>query len=323
MDFISENEQEYYEILEDIIMENGEINASERNILNKRKEKYNISDERANEIELIFAKELINDKKYKIASKYLIGLVREYPNNIENKLLLVKVFGKIKKYKKAIKILHSIINSYDDTNDEYWYWLSKLFYKEMNFEKEFKTEKEQNELYNNYKFCLTQAFKLNHDNIDYLKEFLDLYAHSMYDKNIEDLFLLLISKEPNNPENYIKYSKYMRFADADAKKSREMLLYALDLFPDSGLICSELSDLFYILHTKESYQEAANLLERAVELNYHPIICLYSLVEIFTEKLKDKNKAIEYYNKMISIDPSDEYVSEAKKYIDNFNRYGY
>lgn len=55
MNFNSNEEKEYYELLADLL-ENGEISDSERNILNKRKEKYSISDSRANEIEE-FAKE--------------------------------------------------------------------------------------------------------------------------------------------------------------------------------------------------------------------------------------------------------------------------
>ncbi|PTY40844.1 hypothetical protein [Brachyspira hampsonii] len=48
--FNTEDEEEYYELLEDML-EDGIIDESERSLLNKRKDKYGISDERAKEFE--------------------------------------------------------------------------------------------------------------------------------------------------------------------------------------------------------------------------------------------------------------------------------
>ena len=49
MENLTNEEKDYYELLVDLL-DNGEISDSERNILNKRKEKYSISDRRASEI---------------------------------------------------------------------------------------------------------------------------------------------------------------------------------------------------------------------------------------------------------------------------------
>ena len=51
---LTKEENYYYNILEDMLF-NGDIDESERNILNKRKEEFKISDSRAKELE-VFAK---------------------------------------------------------------------------------------------------------------------------------------------------------------------------------------------------------------------------------------------------------------------------
>ena len=55
--FETEGEKDYYNILE-YMLEDGIIDESERNILNKRKEKYQISDSRAKELEYFAKKEI-------------------------------------------------------------------------------------------------------------------------------------------------------------------------------------------------------------------------------------------------------------------------
>ena len=50
MEFNSKEEENYYGLLEDML-EDGIIDESERSLLNKRKDKYGVSDERAKEFE--------------------------------------------------------------------------------------------------------------------------------------------------------------------------------------------------------------------------------------------------------------------------------
>lgn len=61
---LTEQEQNYYEFIIDML-DDGIIDDSERNLLNKRKLKYGISDERAKEIEDLILEELKNKNKPK------------------------------------------------------------------------------------------------------------------------------------------------------------------------------------------------------------------------------------------------------------------
>ena len=62
MENLTNEEKDYYELLVDLL-ENGEISDGERNILNKRKEKYSISDSRASEIEEFAREERLKNLK--------------------------------------------------------------------------------------------------------------------------------------------------------------------------------------------------------------------------------------------------------------------
>ena len=62
MENLTNEEKDYYELLVDLL-DNGEISDSERNILNKRKEKYSISDSRAIEIEEFAKQERLQNLK--------------------------------------------------------------------------------------------------------------------------------------------------------------------------------------------------------------------------------------------------------------------
>lgn len=66
MNFNSEQEKYYYDLLVDML-DDGIIDESERNILNKRKEKYAISDTRAKELEDFAINERLENKKSKVA----------------------------------------------------------------------------------------------------------------------------------------------------------------------------------------------------------------------------------------------------------------
>ena len=59
MEFQSENEKKYYDFLSKTLKD-GVIDDSERKLLNKQKEKYNISDEKALELEEIVRNEYLS-----------------------------------------------------------------------------------------------------------------------------------------------------------------------------------------------------------------------------------------------------------------------
>lgn len=96
MENLTNEEKDYYELLVDLL-DNGEISDSERNILNKRKEKYSISDSRANEIEEFAREERLKNLKpqndsensyYELILDFMEnGIVSESNRKILNKRL--------------------------------------------------------------------------------------------------------------------------------------------------------------------------------------------------------------------------------------------
>lgn len=67
MEFNSKNEKEYYKSVKEMLKDDGIIDDSERDLLDKRKEKYAISDTRAKELEDFAINERLENKKYKVA----------------------------------------------------------------------------------------------------------------------------------------------------------------------------------------------------------------------------------------------------------------
>ena len=96
MENLTNEEKDYYELLVDLL-DNGEISDSERNILNKRKEKYSISDSRASEIEEFAREERLKNLKpqndseasyYELILDFMEnGIVSESNRKILNKRL--------------------------------------------------------------------------------------------------------------------------------------------------------------------------------------------------------------------------------------------
>ena len=67
MEFNSKNKKEYYKSVKEMLKDDGIIDDSERDLLDKRKEKYAISDTRAKELENFAINERLENKKYKVA----------------------------------------------------------------------------------------------------------------------------------------------------------------------------------------------------------------------------------------------------------------
>lgn len=67
MEFNSKNEKEYYKSVKEMLKDDGIIDYSERDLLDKRKEKYAISDTRAKELEDFAINERLENKKFKVA----------------------------------------------------------------------------------------------------------------------------------------------------------------------------------------------------------------------------------------------------------------
>ena len=115
--FETDGEKDYYELLVDML-DDGVIDESERNILNKRKEKYQISDERAKELENI-ASNLFENATINTGNYNTKGILNDYNINIDDNdkecEVNYKFIDKIKENIKAweVKVGHSFISSWD------------------------------------------------------------------------------------------------------------------------------------------------------------------------------------------------------------------
>ena len=136
--FNMEGEEEYYELLMDML-EDGVIDDSERSLLDKRKLKYGISDERAKEFEeniksikgivsssnndlLEEGKSHFNNEKYKEAIECFKKAVKLNPNDANSWNWLGKSYNENGNYEDAIRCLEKAVEL--NPNDAYsWCWL--------------------------------------------------------------------------------------------------------------------------------------------------------------------------------------------------------
>ena len=148
--FNTEGEKEYYELLEDIL-EDGIIDESERSLLNKRKAKYDVSDERAKKFEDYIKsvkgindtvsnnsnKENVNDlseqgisyfydKNYEEAIRCLKRAVELEPNDIYKWNRLGCFYKENGNYEEAIRCLKRVVELEPNDADN-WYSLANFY----------------------------------------------------------------------------------------------------------------------------------------------------------------------------------------------------
>ncbi|MEI0477040.1 tetratricopeptide repeat protein, partial [Brachyspira pulli] len=151
--FNTEGEEEYYELLEDML-DDSTIDESGRNLLNKRKSKYGISDERAEEFENYIksvkginnivsdsanssskenadnlfeqGKSHYNDKNYEESIRCLNKAVELAPNDWINWHWLGTSYNQNGDYEEAIRCLNKAVElNPDDANS--WSWLCECY----------------------------------------------------------------------------------------------------------------------------------------------------------------------------------------------------
>ncbi|MEI0526614.1 tetratricopeptide repeat protein [Brachyspira murdochii] len=219
--FNTEGEEEYYELLMDML-EDGVIDDSERSLLDKRKLKYGISDERAKEFEDYIkdtkgisknilditdvddtilnsyneentndlfeqGKSYYNNGNYKEAIKCLNKAVELNPNDANNWHWLGISYHENEEYSEAIRCLNKAVEL--NPNNEYnWYWLGNSYYK--------------NEEYSEAIRCLNKAVELNPNN-----EYNWYWLGRSYSENKEyseaiRCFKKTVKLNPNNYNNW-------------------------------------------------------------------------------------------------------------------------
>lgn len=213
--FNTEGEEEYYELLEDIL-EDGIIDDSERSLLNKRKSKYGISDERAEEFEdyirtfkevndiisnkknaddlLEQGKSYINDENYEEAIKCFNNAIELDPNDWVSWHWLGRSYGGNGNNEMAMKCLKKAVELNPDDADN-WYWLGYFYFFNIKDDEE------------GIK-CLKKAVELNPDDADNW-ECLGI-CHKI-NENYEDAIMCFkkaVELNPNDVDNLERLGHY-------------------------------------------------------------------------------------------------------------------
>ena len=319
MENLTNEEKDYYELLIDLL-ENGEISDSERNILNKRKEKYSISDSRANEIEEFAREERLKNLKHQNDSESsYYELILDFMENgsvsENNRKILTKRMEKYGITEARAKELE------DFARQEY------LESKKVKFESE--EEKEYYEFIvdlmengdiseNNrkildkrkIKFGISEArakeleefAKSNNSSSsnDLLEEGKTYYNNGEYDKAIE-IFKKTVELNPNEwlNWNWLGRSYYERCNDGDEENAINSLLKAVELNPNGD------SNWYWLGNSYRfngQYDKAIESLLKAVEINPSNADSWHELGRLYHDS-KQYDKAIEPLLKAIELDP--------------------
>ena len=281
MENLTNEEKDYYELLVDLL-ENGEISDSERNILNKRKEKYSISDSRASEIEEFAKQERLQNLKpqndsensyYELILDFMEnGIVSESNRKILNKRLekygITEARAKELEYFAKQEYLESKKVKFESEEEkEYYDFIVDLMENgaiSENSRKILDKRKIKFGISETRAKELEEFAKQNNSasSNDLLEEGKTYYNNGEYDKAIE-IFKKAVELNPDNELNWHwlgpSYNKNGQYQEAI-----NSLLKAVELNPNDYLNWHWLGNSY---NQNGQYQEAINSLLKAVELN--------------------------------------------------------
>ena len=281
MENLTNEEKDYYELLVDLL-ENGEIPDSERNILNKRKEKYSISDSRASEIEEFAKQERLQNLKpqndsensyYELILDFMEnGIVSESNRKILNKRLekygITEARAKELEYFAKQEYLESKKVKFESEEEkEYYDFIVDLMENgaiSENSRKILDKRKIKFGISETRAKELEEFAKQNNSasSNDLLEEGKTYYNNGEYDKAIE-IFKKAVELNPDNELNWHwlgpSYNKNGQYQEAI-----NSLLKAVELNPNDYLNWHWLGNSY---NQNGQYQEAINSLLKAVELN--------------------------------------------------------
>ena len=284
--FETDGEKDYYDLLVDML-DDGVIDESERNILNKRKEKYGISDERAKELEN-FAKSLNTQeqgKPIKIKKKVIKKVIIKEKEEKEDDDLFEQ--GKSdyenEEYDKAIEIFKKAVEL---NPDDYlnWYWLGRSY-----------NDNEQ------YQEAINSGLKATQLNPDYAGNWFELggaYRDNKQYQNAINSYLKATQLNPNDDEYFVSLGWV--YYDMELYKD------AMQSFIEALKLNASNSNAYYgigkIFMESSQYDKAKDAIKKAIELN--PNISFYSdtlnflyyLNEEYEEFIKYSEKSIENGN---------------------------
>ncbi len=152
----------------------------------------------------------------------------------------------------------------------------------------------------------------------------------------------ILKKNPNDTEAWISIAQ-VKYGVRDLEGAKKVYLRALELQPTNTLILNNLGDIYnqqkeyekaasmylkiiettpkwvsayrelgfiYRYHLKERYPEMEEILLKGLEVSKEFIkegrVDFYAMLAIFYQETEQKQKAIEYYEKVIELDPENE-----------------
>ena len=296
----NDSENSYYELILDF-MENGIVSESNRKILNKRLEKYGITEARAKELEYFAKQEYLESKKVKFESEeekeyydFIVDLMENGAISENSRKILDKrkiKFGISETRAKELEEFAKQNNS-DASND--LLEEGKTYYNNEEYDKAIEIFKKVVELYPN-------------DNDNYYWLGRSYYQNEQYEEAINSL-LKAIQLVPNSPEYWamlgISYG-----INGQIEEAIKSLLKAAELNPDDS---SNWYNLGYAYINNEQYQESIEPLLKATELNPDDRESWCFLGNSYLA-LKDNNNAVYSFERAIEINPN---------YSDAWNNYG-
>ena len=284
--FNTEGEEEYYELLEDML-EDGAIDESGRSLLNKRKSKYGISDERAKEFEDYIksvkgindttsnssnnqTNELLeegiyyfNNKNYEKAAEIFSRAAKLEPNNYLNWQWLSRAFYENRKEDLSKESLDAILKAVNLNPNEWtnWLWLGNAYNGCYDFDEDSK------DTFYDAIDAFNKGLELNNKS----SEIYDKMSHSyfmLYDyKKSLECINKAIDFDKNNPDLYSSLSSIL---DSMGEKENAIntMYKCVKLAQQNGTIIPyyfyQLSDM---LEKEERYEEALKAYERYINLS--------------------------------------------------------
>ncbi|TXJ56698.1 tetratricopeptide repeat protein [Brachyspira aalborgi] len=322
MENLTNEEKDYYELLVDLL-ENGEISDSERNILNKRKEKYSISDSRASEIEEFAKQERLQNLKpqndsensyYELILDFVEnGIVSESNRKILNKRLekygITDARAKELEYFAKQEYLESKKVKFESEEEkEYYEFIVDLIENgaiSENSRKILDKRKIKFGISETRAKELEEFAKQNNSasSNDLLEEGKTYYNNGEYDKAIE-IFKKAVELNPNEYLNWqwLGRSYYERYSDGDEENALNSLLKAVELNPNND------SNWYWLgisYGMNSQYDKEKESFLKATELNPNNADNWYKLgISYFNDKQYDK--AIESFSKAVELNPNDD-----------------
>lgn len=195
------------------------------------------------------------------------------------------------------------------------HWESVLLYTQVE-----KSQKE-NPLGHEAKYKNAKVHYFNNE-FDLAEEQLDVLKMATSREIANDALYLSLIIHMNKAEDSVQNALTL-YAKADLQKFSQDLDAAentyktlIDQFPEDALIDDALWNMAEISIKKQNYNQAILQLDKILE-KYHADIfaddALFTKAELYESKLKDPNKAMELYNKLLTDYSSSIFTAEARK----------